>query len=75
LISHSDNRPELAIGKSALAAGLAIGGAPFLLGVLGDSFGISRAYMMVPVLIAIAAAIVIFVPSHMSQAELERLEG
>lgn len=75
LISHSDNRPELAIGKSALAAGLAIGGAPFLLGVLGDSFGISRAYMMVPTLIAIAIAIVIFVPSQMSQAELDRLEA
>lgn len=74
LISHSDNRPELAIGKSALAAGLAIGGAPFLLGVLGDSFGISRAYMMVPALIAIAIAIVIFVPSQMSQSELDRLE-
>jgi len=47
-----------------LAAGLAIGGAPFLLGVLGDSLGISRAYIMVPVLIAIAMIIIIKVPSH-----------
>jgi hypothetical protein len=54
----------LAIGKSSLAAGLAIGGAPFLLGVLGDSLGISRAYIMVPVLIAIAMIIIIKVPSH-----------
>ena len=60
----SDNRPDLAIGKSSLAAGLAIGGAPFLLGVLGDSLGISRAYIMVPVLIAIAMAIIVKVPSH-----------
>lgn len=74
LISHSDNRPDLAIGKSSLAAGIAIGGAPFLLGVLGDSFGISRAYLMVPVLIAIAAAVVIAVPAYMSKEELERLE-
>jgi predicted MFS family arabinose efflux permease len=64
LIGLSDNRPDLAIGKSSLAAGLAIGGAPFLLGVLGDSLGISRAYIMVPVLIAIAMVIIATVPSH-----------
>ena len=75
MISHSDGRPDLAIGKSSLAAGIAIGGAPFLLGVLGDSYGISRAYMMVPALIAFAIAIVVLVPSHMSQEELDRLEA
>jgi len=64
LIGLSDNRPDLAIGKSSLAAGIAIGGAPFLLGVLGDSLGISRAYIMVPVLIAIAMIIIVKVPSH-----------
>ncbi len=64
LIGLSDNRPDLAIGKSSLAAGIAIGGAPFLLGVLGDSVGISRAYIMVPILIAIAMAIIVKVPSH-----------
>jgi fucose permease len=67
LINHSDGRPELAIGKSGLAAGIAIGGAPFLLGLLGDNFGISRAYLMVPVLILIALAIVKFVPAYQSQ--------
>lgn len=75
LISHSDGRPDLAIGRSSLAAGIAIAGAPFLLGVLGDQYGISRAYLMVPVLILIAMAIVIAVPSHMSQEELDRLEA
>jgi hypothetical protein len=34
-----------------------------LLGVLGDNFGISRAYMMVPVLILIAIAVVKLVPA------------
>ncbi len=63
MINHSDGRPELAIGNSSLAAGLAIAGAPFLLGVLGDNYGISRAYMMVPVMILIAAAIVVLVPA------------
>ena len=69
LINHSDGRPDLAIGKSSLAAGIAIGGAPFLLGVFGDNFGISRAYLMVPVLILIAATVVAAVPAHFSAEE------
>ena len=67
LIGFSEGRPDLAIGRTSLGAGIAIAGAPFLLGVLGDSFGISRAYIMVPVLILIAFSIVKFVPS--SQAK------
>jgi len=73
LISFSDDRPDLAIGQTSLAAGIAIAAAPFLLGVLGDSFGISRAYIMVPVLIAIAFAIVKFVPSHPKKELLNEL--
>ena len=38
-----------------------------LLGVLGDAFGISRAYIMVPVLILIAYLTVQFVPSHVEE--------
>jgi predicted MFS family arabinose efflux permease len=68
LVSFSDNRPDLAVGKSSLAAGIAIGGAPFLLGFLGDNFGISRAYIMVPVLIAIAFVIIVLTPSHSEKA-------
>jgi len=64
LIGFSEGRPDLAIGRTSLGAGIAIAGAPFLLGVLGDSFGISRAYIMVPVLILIAFSIVKFIPSH-----------
>ena len=64
LVSFSDNRPDLAVGKLSLAAGIAIGGAPFLLGFLGDNFGISRAYIMVPVLITIAFIIIKLTPSH-----------
>jgi predicted MFS family arabinose efflux permease len=63
LVSFSDNRPDLAVGKLSLAAGIAIAGAPFLLGFLGDNFGISRAYIMVPVLIAIAFIIIKLTPS------------
>ena len=63
LISHSDGRPELAIGKSSLAAGIAIAGAPFLLSALADQIQISRAYLMVPILILFAAAIVKLYPA------------
>ena len=63
LIGFSQGRPDLAIGRTSLGAGIAIAAAPFLLGVLGDSFGMSRAYIMVPVLIVFAFAIVKFIPS------------
>ena len=69
LIGFSDNRPDLAVGISSLAAGSGIALAPFMLGVLGDHMGISRAYLMVPVLILVALAIVILVPSKVSPAE------
>jgi hypothetical protein len=68
LIGLSDGRPDLAIGRASLAAGTAIAGAPFLLGILGDSFGISRAYIMVFVLIAIAFTIVRVIPSKVHEA-------
>ena len=63
LITLSNNKPDLAIARSSIAAGLAIGLAPFMLGVLGDNLGISRAYMMVPVLILISLFITLLIPS------------
>ena len=68
LVGFSDNRPDLAVGKASLAAGIAIAGAPFLLGFLGDNFGISRAYIMVPVLITIAFILIKLTPSHSGKA-------
>ena len=68
LIGLSDGRPDLAIGRASLAAGTAIAGAPFLLGILGDRYGISRAYIMVFVLIAIAFVIVKIIPSKVQEA-------
>lgn len=73
LISFSDGRPDLAIGFSSLAAGIAIAAAPFALGVLGDAFGISRAYLMVPILITIAITIVKFIPLHTEEAKTNEL--
>jgi len=71
LMSFSDNRPDLAIGISSLAAGSGIALAPFILGVLGDHLGISRAYLMVPVLILIAMVIVVLIPSKEEIHELQ----
>jgi predicted MFS family arabinose efflux permease len=63
LISFSEGRPDLAVGQSSLGAGIAIGGAPFFLGLIGDHLGISRAYLMVPLLIAISMGMIFLVPS------------
>lgn len=63
LIGLSQGRPDLAIGKSSLGSGVAIASSPFLLGVLGDHLGISRAYIMVPLLIMIAFTTTLAIPS------------
>ena len=63
MVAFSEGRPDLAIGKSSIAAGIAIASSPLLLGVLGDNFGISGAYIMVPVLIALGFAMVALSPS------------
>ena len=68
LIGLSQGRPDLAIGRASLAAGIAIAGAPFLLGLLGDIYGISRAYVMVFVLIIVAFAIIKLVPSYVKES-------
>jgi len=75
LIDLSDERPDQAIGLSSLAAGIAIALAPFALGLLDDQFGISRAYIMVPVLIAIAFVVVLAIPTHVSQKKVHEAEG
>jgi len=63
MVAFSEGRPDLAIGKSSIAAGIAIACSPLLLGILGDNFGISRAYIMVPVLIASGFLMVVLSPS------------
>ena len=67
MVAFSEGRPDLSIGKSSIAAGIAIASSPLLLGILGDNFGISRAYIMVPVLIALGFIMVLSSPSkHLS---------
>ena len=47
--------PDLAAARAALASGLAIGGAPFLLGRLSDATGLRAAYLLVPALLLLLA--------------------
>jgi predicted MFS family arabinose efflux permease len=67
ILKLSGNKPDLAMGKSAYAAGLAIALAPFMLGFLGDRIGISKAYLMVPLLIIASYAAIYWVPSEAPQ--------
>jgi len=75
LIELSDGRPDHAVGLSSLAAGIAIALSPLALGLLDDQFGISRAYIMVPVLIAIAFIVVVVIPTNVSQRKVHEAEG
>ena len=67
LIKLSNNRPDLAMAKSAFAGGGAIALAPFLLALLGDQIGISRAYLMVPILISISFLAMLLVKTEVPQ--------
>jgi predicted MFS family arabinose efflux permease len=55
VIAASNGRPDLAAARAGSGAGLAIGAAPFALGLLADTFGITRAFALVPVLLAVTA--------------------
>jgi len=48
--------PDRAAARAALASGLAIGGAPFLLARLSDATGLHTAYLIVPALLLVLAA-------------------
>jgi MFS family permease len=46
---------DRAAARGALASGVAIGGAPFLLAALSDAFGLRMAYLIVPGLLIVLA--------------------
>jgi len=47
--------PDRASARAALASGLAIGGAPFLLAQISDAAGLRTAFLIVPVLLLVLA--------------------
>lgn len=71
LLRFGHEKPDLAMGKSSLSAGIAIGLSPLFLGYLADVFGIVRGFLLVPVLILIAFTIVTLLPSK-PVADLEK---
>ena len=62
---------DRAAARGALASGVAIGGAPFLLAALSDAFGLRAAYLIVPVLLialALLAAVSLRTPTRHGQS-------
>ena len=57
-VAHSQGRPDLALSRASYATGLAAGVAPFAFGVVADSVGPYVAFLLVPLCLAVAAAIV-----------------
>ncbi|WP_203884634.1 MFS transporter [Planotetraspora kaengkrachanensis] len=55
IIDASGGRPDQASGTASIWASVGSGGGPFVLGVLGDGFGTHAAFLLVPVLIGLAA--------------------
>ncbi|GAA1308137.1 MFS transporter [Planotetraspora silvatica] len=55
IIDASGGRPDQASGTASIWASVGSGGGPFVLGVLGDSFGTHAAFLLAPVLIGFAA--------------------
>jgi MFS family permease len=51
LIAAWPHAPDRASARAALGSGVAIGGAPFVLGRLSDAIGLRGAYLIVPVLL------------------------
>lgn len=57
VLAASGGHPDRATARASIGAGAAIGTAPFLLGFLADQVGTQRAFLLVPVLLAAAAAL------------------
>ena len=53
-IAAAGGRSDLAAGRLSVAAGLAAGGAPFVLGALADRYGVHTAFLLVPLLVVVA---------------------
>ncbi len=60
-VAASGGRPDRAAGTLSIAAGLASGIAPFALGATADRIGTHTAFLLVPALLAAAAAGVVMV--------------
>lgn len=62
MLASAPGMLEEAAARSSLAAGLAGGAMPFVLGMLGDAFGIHAAFGLVPMLFGLALVIALWRP-------------
>jgi predicted MFS family arabinose efflux permease len=69
LLRFGRAKPDLAMGKSSLSAGVAIALSPLFLGFLADKFGIVQGFLLVPILVMCAFIIVTLVPSKSEISE------
>jgi fucose permease len=65
-IAASGGRGDRATARASLGVGLAVGTGPFVLGALADAVGTHRAFLLVPVLLAVAALTVRLSPAPAS---------
>ncbi|MDX6742218.1 MFS transporter [Actinocorallia sp. A-T 12471] len=71
LVEASGGRTDLANARASVFAGVGVGAGPFVLGALADGFGPHPAFLIVPVLLAVAAAAVAYqhhLPAPASEA-------
>jgi predicted MFS family arabinose efflux permease len=54
-IDAAEGRPDLASARASVGAALAVGVGPFALGAIADQIGLHKAFLVVPVLYALAA--------------------
>ncbi|MDH2443411.1 MFS transporter [Amnibacterium sp. CER49] len=63
LVAASDDRPDDASASASFALGIAIAGAPPLVGALGDLVGVRVGLLLVPALGVVAAVLVLLTPT------------
>ena len=56
LMATAPHRPDAIQSRATMAAGVAVGAAPFVLGALADSFGTHLAFLLVPALALVGTA-------------------
>ena len=63
-VLFAPNLGDVAVGRISIGTGIAVAAGPLLLGFLGDHFGVSRGFLMLPAIIAVAIVLVLLSPTR-----------
>jgi len=63
-VLFAPNLGDVAVGRISIGTGVAVATGPLLLGFLGDHFGVSRGFLMLPAIIALAFVLVLLSPTR-----------